>query len=152
MGKAKSVCWSGRLGEPMKSQKRTRLVLWVGIVAIAAVLCIGIALRLNLGSQHRTERLIDSLSRPRNRAYIENHVIPGGEVLSFSRPMMELISLGDEARPALHRRLADPHVQNEVALVLGAIGDETTVPLLIDAFPTEVRSRTGTVFTPTLSE
>jgi HEAT repeat protein len=50
--------------------------------------------------------------------------------------MDRLIALGDEARPYLHRRLADEAVQNEVALALGDVGDEATVPLLIDAYPT----------------
>src|SRR5262249_50933854 len=49
----------------------------------------------------------------------------------------ELIRLGDRARPALHRVLGDEAIQNEVILVLGAIGDRSTVPLLIDAYPAD---------------
>src|SRR5262249_29603662 len=35
----------------------------------------------------------------------------------------------------LHQKLNDPNIQNEVVLVLGAIGDRTTVPLLIESYP-----------------
>jgi hypothetical protein len=46
-----------------------------------------------------------------------------------------LIALGDAAREPLHRRLGDERIQNEVVFILGAIGDDSTIPLLIDAYP-----------------
>jgi hypothetical protein len=50
--------------------------------------------------------------------------------------MRKLVMLGDAARSRLeHCFLADPRVHNEVALVLGAIGDERTAALLIDCYP-----------------
>jgi hypothetical protein len=85
-----------------------------------------------------TERLINSLCYRWNRVKVEFHCIPGGERLSVSRPMKSLVARGNEVLPALHNRLADRRVQNEVALILGSIGDETSVPLLIDYFPTDV--------------
>jgi hypothetical protein len=49
--------------------------------------------------------------------------------------MKALIRLGADALQPLHERLEDPRIQNEVVLILGAIGDRSTVPLLIDAYP-----------------
>jgi hypothetical protein len=56
-------------------------------------------------------------------------------MLYFSDPMRKLIRLGDQARYRLEQCLADPGIQDEVALVLGAIGNERSVTLLIDAYP-----------------
>lgn len=88
------------------------------------------------------EKLIERLSEPANKAEWSFSIVPGGEILKFSTPMKQLILLGEKARPALQKRLADQHIQNEVALVLGAIGDEMTVPALIDVYPTvDVREK-----------
>jgi hypothetical protein len=57
--------------------------------------------------------------------------------------MKELIRLGDRARPSLHQRLREQAIQNEVVLVLGAVGDRTTIPLLIEAYPEEGLHRVG---------
>jgi hypothetical protein len=70
-----------------------------------------------------------------NKVQYHGTMIPGGEMLAFSQPMKELIRLGDRARPSLHQHLADESIQNEVVLVLGAVGDRATVPLLIEAYP-----------------
>jgi hypothetical protein len=87
-------------------------------------------------------RLIEQLAEPANKVEWSFSVVPGGEILRFSTPMKRLILLGGKARLLLEQHLGDPKIQNEVALVLGAIGDETTVPLLIDAYPTvDVRER-----------
>jgi hypothetical protein len=44
--------------------------------------------------------------------------------------------------PRLQDHLRDRKIQNEVALVLGAIGDESTVAALIDVYPTvDVREK-----------
>ncbi len=79
--------------------------------------------------------LIDQLALPGGKVRVGPTVVPGGECLAFSPPMLELIRLGPRARPLLHRRLADPAVQDEVALVLGAVGDRTSVRLLVEAYP-----------------
>jgi hypothetical protein len=81
-------------------------------------------------------QLIERLAKPANKVEWSFSVVPGGEILKFSTPMKQLILLGEKARPLLQQRLGDPQIQNEVALVLGAIGDETTVPALIDVYPT----------------
>jgi HEAT repeat protein len=60
---------------------------------------------------------------------------PGGEWFEYTPPMLQLIALGDAARRPLVRRLKEERIQNEVALVLGEIGNEATVPVLIEAFP-----------------
>src|SRR5437773_2464720 len=70
------------------------------------------------------DALIDQLSEPANKVKVIFHIIPGGEVLKYSPPMTKLISLGDVAREPLHRRLGDEQIQNEVVLILGAIGDD----------------------------
>jgi Type II secretion system (T2SS), protein E, N-terminal domain len=80
--------------------------------------------------------VIAELYQPANR--IDWHgqgLIPGGELIEFTPPMKKLIILGPAAREPLHRLLDDGRVQDEVVLVLGAIGDETTVPLLINRYP-----------------
>jgi hypothetical protein len=77
------------------------------------------------------------LRAPPNKVQYIATLIPGGELLAFSPPMKELIRLGDRARPALNRCLGDEAIQNEVVLVLGAIGDRETVRLLIEAYPAE---------------
>src|SRR4051794_15935638 len=82
-------------GEAMTTRRRTRLALWPPLVAAAALLAAGVGWRAaDPGGRYRAarvERLIDDLGRPRNRVTIANHVIPGGEILSESRPMRELI-------------------------------------------------------------
>jgi HEAT repeat protein len=79
--------------------------------------------------------LIEQLGEPANKVEVVGHIVPGGEMLAYSPPMQRLIALGDAARAPLHRRLGDKRIQNEVVLILGAIGDDSTVPLLIDAYP-----------------
>lgn len=79
--------------------------------------------------------LIDQLSDPANKVRAGPVIVPGGELLEFSPPMRKLMILGDKARGPLQARLGDRSVQNEVALILGAIGDETTVPALIQVYP-----------------
>jgi HEAT repeat protein len=81
------------------------------------------------------DTFIDQLSEPANKVKVVGHVVPGGEILKYSPPMEKLIALGDAAREPLHQRLGDARIQNEVVLILGAIGDDSTVPLLIDAYP-----------------
>ncbi|WP_148087789.1 HEAT repeat domain-containing protein [Gemmata obscuriglobus] len=83
------------------------------------------------------EQLIARLREPAGRVQFFGTLIPGGEVLQFSPPMKELIRLGARALPALHRLVGEEAIRNEVVLVLGAIGDRETVPLLIDAYPTD---------------
>jgi uncharacterized protein (TIGR02996 family) len=82
------------------------------------------------------DELIGRLRQPSNRLdWHGGAFVPGGELIDFSPPMKQLILRGAAARAALHRLLDDPQIQNEVVLVLGAVGDETTVPLLIDRYP-----------------
>ena len=59
-------------------------------------------------------------------------------MIIFSPSMKQLILLGAPARPQLHRLIDDKLIQNEVVLLLGAIGDESTVPLLINHYPTSL--------------
>ena len=74
----------------------------------------------------RVKGLIAELRRPANRLGWEGTgIIPGGELIDFSPPMKKLIKVGAPARAALHRLVDDKQIQNEVVLVLGAIGDET---------------------------
>jgi predicted secreted protein len=87
------------------------------------------------GGDPELDQLMARLSEPGNQVQYLGTVIPGGEMLEFSQPMKDLIRLRGRARPILHRRIEDHAIQNEVVLVLGAIGDETTVPLLIKAYP-----------------
>jgi hypothetical protein len=87
------------------------------------------------GEDPEAVRLAAQLRDPRNKTKLEIYMIPDGEYLAFTEPMLGLMRLGDRALPTLHRLLKDEAIQNEVVLVLGAIGDRTTVPLLIEAYP-----------------
>jgi len=79
--------------------------------------------------------LVEQLKDSTNKVEILAVIIPGGEWLEFSPPMKKLIILGEKARKPLQECLGDKEIQNEVALILGAIGDKTTVPALIDVYP-----------------
>jgi len=80
-------------------------------------------------------KLIEKLKEPSSRVRYLGTIIPGGELLKFSGPMKELLRLGERARTLLHEHVNDPGIQNEVVLVLGAIGDRATVSLLIEQYP-----------------
>jgi hypothetical protein len=86
-------------------------------------------------SERDVEGLIQQLKEPHNKVQFHGSMIPGGELLEFSAPMKKLIILGAKARAPLQKCLSDKEIQNEAALVLGAIGDESTVPILIDLYP-----------------
>jgi hypothetical protein len=81
------------------------------------------------------DQLIQQLYEIDNKVRMLGCGIPGGEWLDYSAPMRKLIAVGDKARLRLQDCLADDRIQNEVALVLGIIGDERTVPLLIQCYP-----------------
>src|SRR5690349_5895281 len=78
--------------------------------------------------------LVRRLNDPKNKASCHGGFIPGGEMIEFSPPMLALMRLGPKAAPYLHPHLNDRGVRNEVALVLGAVGDKATVPLLIRGY------------------
>ncbi|MDB5336689.1 MAG: repeat protein [Planctomycetaceae bacterium] len=86
----------------------------------------------------RVTRLIAELSREENKVRGWTRAIPGGELLVFTPPMIELIRLGEPARVALENRLQDQTICNEVAVILGAIGTRETIPILIAAYPKQV--------------
>jgi hypothetical protein len=92
-------------------------------------------LEMQRTSEKDIEDLIQSLHQPRNKVGLGPCIIPGGEMLTFSETMKKLIMLGDKARYRLEQCLVDPRIEDEVALVLGAIGNERSVALLIDAYP-----------------
>jgi HEAT repeat protein len=81
--------------------------------------------------------LIRQLYEPRHQAKVRE-----GADIAFSLPMKKLMRLGAKARPAMHKALADPRIRNEAAIILGAIGDESTVPLLISLYPESDRRKT----------
>jgi hypothetical protein len=105
--------------------------------AAVGLVVLGVAVGVAHFRTAPVDSLVAELYRPYSR--IDWHgqtLIPGGEVIRFTPPMKQLIALGSRARPALHHILDDRRIQNEVVLILGAIGDEATVPLLIDRYPT----------------
>jgi hypothetical protein len=82
------------------------------------------------------DELIEQLRRPDNRVPVDYPCItPGGECLTFSAPLKALMFRGAEARGPLLARLDDQEIRNEMVLVLGALGDEATVPELIARYP-----------------
>src|SRR5262249_2498785 len=91
--------------------------------------------------ENDVEGLIRQLYEPGNQAETRGAIIPGRELIGCSLPMKKLLRIGPKARPALQKHLGDLRIQNEVALILGAIGDETTVPALIDVYPESDRRR-----------
>jgi hypothetical protein len=86
-------------------------------------------------SEKDTEDLVQLLYKSENKVEIGMVITPGGELLRFSSPMRKLIMMGDKARYRLEQCLADPRIQDQAALVLGTIGNERSVTLLIDAYP-----------------
>ncbi len=80
--------------------------------------------------------LIDQLREPEKKVKI-GYTNKVREKIDFSSPMKSLIFLGAKARGKLQSHLHDTAIQKEVVLVLGASGDESTVPLLIDLYPGE---------------
>src|SRR5260370_39059781 len=116
--------------------RRNRLALGAILLGLAG-LVVALWLIRTKGQKQPTEilELIEQLREPSNKARVVLYVVPGGEILAYSPPMYELIALGDAAREPLHQRIGDQQIQNEVVLILGAIGDDSTVPLLIDAYP-----------------
>jgi hypothetical protein len=115
---------------------RNRLILGAIMLGLAGLVVALWVIRLK-GRKQPTEilELIEQLREPTNSARVVLYMVPGGEILEYSAPMNELIALGDAAREPLHQRIGDEQIQNEVVLILGAIGDDNTVPLLIDAYP-----------------
>jgi HEAT repeat protein len=81
------------------------------------------------------DALIDQLNEASNKVRFVGYFESGSEILQFSQPMEQLVALGDTAREPLYRRLNEKPIQNEVVLILGAIGDESTVRRLIEAYP-----------------
>ena len=118
-----------------------------GLLAIALLIAAGLIWRAwqlstfepvaVVKEDEEVANLIEQLREPSNKVRddVVRIVIPGGEIIDFSPPMMSLIRLGDRSRTMLHGRINDAQIQNEVVLILGAIGDATTVPLLIEAYP-----------------
>ncbi|MDB5339080.1 MAG: repeat protein [Planctomycetaceae bacterium] len=86
-------------------------------------------------TDQEVNELIVSLRANGNKALCLGRIVPGGERFQFSVPMIRLIRLRERARVVLQQYIKDPQIQNEVVLVLGAIGTDETVPLLIEAFP-----------------
>ena len=93
--------------------------------------------------ERRVLMLISELYRDESKVGGWTTVIPGGEYIQFTQPMIDLIRLGENARPALESRIHDENISNEVALILGAIGKEETIPILIDAYPNQVCREEG---------
>ena len=124
------------------------LIMGVSL-ALAAAVSERLAHPPKLDKHARAEELIERLRKPRNKVKVAWCIVPGGEMLHFSAPMQELITLGDDAREALNGHLNDSAIQNEVVVALGAVGDETTVPQLIDLYPeTDVKGWSDTSTEP----
>jgi len=114
----------------MKLSTKPRLLLLSGAVISMLALSLAISIRRD----NSVDSLIEQLRDPENKARIGLYAVPGGEMMHYSRPMERLIALGDAAREPLHQLLGDEEIQNEVVLVLGAIGNERTVELLIETY------------------
>lgn len=111
---------------------RFRISLSVLIAVAAALLVIYLPSAL----EYVQVRLsVHQMRNPEHRTYVEIVMTPGGEQLRFGEPARELIARGGGVREYLYPYLDDPELRGEIALVLGAIGDEQTVPLLIEAYP-----------------
>jgi hypothetical protein len=95
----------------------------------------------------RVALLIAELYRDENKVAGWGTIVPGGEHIEFTQPMIDLIRLGENARLALENHIHDERISKEAALILGAIGKKETIPILIDAYPKQVyredRSRDG---------
>jgi hypothetical protein len=79
---------------------------------------------------------IRRLAAPEGRAKYLFDFNPGGPVFEYSAPMKNLVARGSAAQPRLLGALQDPHVRNEVALILSRVGDKDALPHLIELLPT----------------
>jgi HEAT repeat protein len=79
--------------------------------------------------------LIEQLFESKNQAQPSHFSGDEDEGPEFSSAMVKLCSLGDKARPALQKLLVDPRIQKECALILGQVGDESSVAALIALYP-----------------
>ncbi|HEX4589629.1 MAG TPA: hypothetical protein VH120_06850, partial [Gemmataceae bacterium] len=122
------------MATPVRLRRRRRGYALLAALAAAGVAIVAVRLDLT-GGPPEVEGLIALMRLPANKPKVMDYIVPGGEMIEYSWPMRRLIELGDVAREPLHRRLRDGSIRNGAALVLGAVGDETTVPLLIEAFP-----------------
>jgi HEAT repeat protein len=114
-------------------QKRPILFAYLfGVIGLAAVPYL-------IGHHRETqaeeiESLIAQLRKPVNKVRLSGW-IDNDEILEYSPPMNRLVAFGDAARESLHQRLNDAEIQNEVVAILGWIGDERTVKLLVQHYP-----------------
>jgi hypothetical protein len=81
--------------------------------------------------------LIFQLQAPEGKVAFFGCINPGGPVFMFSAPMKKLAERGSAIQYRLLPHLKDPRIRNEIALILGEVGDKKAVPNLIDALPTK---------------
>lgn len=117
----------------LKNCLRNKYALAIVLVAIGTIVW-KLKPEPSPGKPDTFDDLISQLHEPANKTSIIFRSVPGGETLEYTPPMRQLIALGDAARQPLVHRLKEQGIQNEVALVLAEIGNETTVPVLIEAF------------------
>jgi hypothetical protein len=60
-----------------------------------------------------------------------------GPVFQESAPMQKLIEQGNEIQTRLLPELKNPRIRNEIAIILGKIGDQNALPQLIEVLPTK---------------
>src|SRR5262249_25064585 len=63
--------------------------------------------------------------------------VPGGPVFEASPPMQKLVEKGNAVQASLLPCLKEAAIRDEVAYVLGRIGDKDAVPHLIECLPTD---------------
>lgn len=80
-------------------------------------------------------RLIAQLRKKKNRAQFGPYIVPGGETINYSIQMKLLMMLGNSVCEQIVPLLDDPELEFEAVLILGAIGDISTVRLLINRYP-----------------
>jgi len=51
----------------------------------------------------------------------------------FTAPMQAVLDLGPDARDSLIRALADEEIRDQAIILLGGVGDERAIPLIIEA-------------------
>jgi hypothetical protein len=84
-----------------------------------------------------TKNLIQQLHLPAGKVEYWGFMVPGGPVFRNSAPMRKLVEQGNAVQASLLPELKDSRIRNQVALILGQIGDKNAVPHLIEFLPTD---------------
>src|SRR5262245_59053439 len=84
-----------------------------------------------------TKGLVDQLRTPEGKMKYLFFIVPGGPIFKASPPMKKLLEKGNAVQASLLPCLKEAGIRDEVAYILGRVGDKDAVPHLIECLPTD---------------